>query len=297
MIESQLMMVSAAVCAFLSVMLATLVLIDFVAYVSSRYKDKFIQEAAVELDDVVLQVPPGRILDVSLALSAFGGFMAVTISGVGSSSWSLNQGLAIGTIVAIMLFPLPRLYLRFLKRHRMKKFNMQLEGALTSISCSLKAGFSINQAMNSVVAESPQPIAFEFRLLTDEVRLGVPLDEALGKMVKRLDSPDFELVATAIITARQTGGELTAILDRLAELIRERMRIANKLMALTAQGKLQAIMIGAMPVLLLLVMSYIVPGMMQAFYSSAIGIMLLVGAFVMVGIGFLVIRKILTIDI
>ena len=295
--ESHLMIILASGSAFLCVTLATLVLVDFVAFVSSRYKEKFIQEAAVELDDVVLQVPPGRILDVSLAMSAFGGFMAITFSGVGSSNWSLNQGLILGLITAIIIFPLPRLYLRFLKQHRMKKFNAQLEGALTSISCSLKAGFSINQALNTVVTESPQPIAFEFRLLTNEVRLGVPLDEGLEKMVKRLDSPDLELVATAIITARQTGGELTVILDRLAELIRERMRITNKLMALTAQGRLQALMIGAMPIMLLIAMSYIVPGMMQTFYHSVMGIMMLVGAFVMVGIGFLVIRKILTIDI
>ncbi|MDD3117635.1 MAG: type II secretion system F family protein, partial [Victivallales bacterium] len=274
--SSGVMTLAASVCAFLCVALATMVLVDFVIYVSARYKEKFLQQTAAELDDVVLQVPPGRILDVSLALSAFGGFMAITFSGVGSRNWSLEQGIVIGVVAAGICFPLPRLYLRFLKQHRLRKFNQQLENTIMSISASLKAGFSINQALNGVVAESPQPTAFEFQLLTNEVRLGVPLDEALEKMVARLESPDMELVATAIITARQTGGELTVVLARLAGLIRERMRINNKLMAMTSQGRMQAGLIGVAPLVLFFAMSAIAPGMMAAFYHSSLGILLLV---------------------
>ena len=79
------------------------------------------------------------------------------------------------------------------------------------MSSSLKAGFSINQAMDAVAHENRSPISFEFTLLMQELRLGVPLEDALEKMNKRLHSSDFELVSVAIITARQTGGELTAI--------------------------------------------------------------------------------------
>ena len=116
-------------------------------------------------------------------------------------------------------------------------------------------------------------------------------------MVKRLGSEDFELVATAILTARQTGGELTVIFERLAAMIRERMRISGKLRALTAQGRLQSYVVGAMPFLLMIVMNYIAPDMMGSFFNSMAGILLILGAVMLVVMGFLVIRKITNIDI
>ena len=132
------------------------------------------------------------------------------------------------------------------------------------MSSSLKAGFSINQALEKVAEQEIHPIAVEFRLLMQELQLGVPLDQALDNMSRRIGSEDFELVAVAIITARQTGGELTETLERVAALIRERGRINNKVRALTAMGRLQAIMIGAMPFLLLWGMYLISPAMMES---------------------------------
>ncbi len=286
----------ACLAAFLCVTMATLVLVDFIGYVSARYREKYLQQAAVELDDVLLQIPANKILDVSLASSAFIGFLTIMIIGVGTK-WTWGQAAMVGILLAIIAFFIPRVVLRILRKIRMNKFNNQLEDALSSISSSLKAGFSINQALETIVDENIYPISVEFRLLVQEIRLGVSLDEALDKMVNRIDSPDFELVATAIVTARQTGGELTAILDRLAAMIRERMRITNKLHAMTAQGRLQAMIIGLMPVLLLVVMTWMTPKVMNDFYTSGIGILCLAGCALMVITGFLVIRKILTIDI
>jgi tight adherence protein B len=185
----------------------------------------------------------------------------------------------------------------------MAKFNEQLEDALSSISSSLKAGFSINQALEGVADENKNPISVEFRLLVQEIHLGVQMDEALQNMVNRLDSPDFELVAIAVITARQTGGELTSVLDRLNRVIRERMRINRRLAALTAQGRMQAYIIAAMPFILLAVMFYITPDMMSGFFHATvsgfipIGILLLLASVAMVVAGFFVIKKITTIDI
>ena len=203
----------------------------------------------------------------------------------------------VGIIIAIVAFPMPRLYLKHLKKQRLIKFNEQLEDALGSMSSALKAGFSINQAIETIAAEDKRSISIEFRLLMQEIRLGVPLERALENLNVRMGSDDFELVATAIITARQTGGELTAIFDRLAGLIRERARINGKLRAMTAQGKLQATIIGVMPLFLLIMMSYAAPTAMDAFFSSIVGIMSMIAAAIMVTIGYLVIRKITTIDI
>lgn len=287
----------ASLCAGVSVMFATLVIVEFASFASSRYKERYLRDTAVELDDVFLQMPAGRIFDLTIALSGLSAFISVIIFGLSSTSWSWPKAAFIAAMAAVVTFPAPRLYLKFLGKRRLEKFNEQLEDALNSMSSALKAGFSINQAIEVIASENRNPISVEFRLLLQEIRLGVPLEQALENMVKRLGSEDFELVATAILTARQTGGELTVIFERLAGMIRERMRIAGKLRALTAQGRLQSYIVGAMPFLLMIVMNYIAPDMMSAFFNSMAGILLILGAVMLVVMGFLVIRKITNIDI
>ena len=205
--------------------------------------------------------------------------------------------LIIGMLAAVAAFPLPRVYLRFLRKQRMRKFNEQLEDALLSMSSSLKAGFSINQALEVIANENRHPISFEFSLLVQELRLGVTLDDALENMTRRLDCPDFELVAVSILTARQTGGELTATLERLAGVIRERVRITARIRALTAQGRMQAVIIALMPFALLFAMMNIVPDMMHSFFSTIMGIFALLAVIVLDVVGFMMIRKITNIDI
>jgi len=282
--------------ASLAVVLVTYVIYDFFDYVSDVQRERFLDQAATELDDVLIMIPPGKVLDISLAFAASIAFICMLAFVYVNSNWTWFQMLFV-SLVAIPAFFVPRFYLRYLKQKRLQKFNEQLEDALTSMSSSLKAGFSINQAIEAVAAENKRPISVEFRLLVQEMRLGVPLEEALNKMVKRMESQDFELVAAAIITARQTGGALTETLERLAGVIRERMRISLKLQSLTAQGKMQATVIALMPVFLLIAMYYISPEMIISFFHSVAGILMLVFAVILVIIGFLIIRKITTIDI
>ena len=286
-----------SLCAMIAVTLATLVIIDSFIYISTRYRERYLKEAAVELDDVLLQMPAGRIFDLSMAISAFCCIMTVIIFGMTSSGFSWIKAIGLGSIVAVGTFPMPRLILRYLRIRRLAKFNEQLEDALGGMSSSLKAGFSINQALESIADENRPPISIEFRLLVQELRLGVSLENALNNMCKRIESDDFELVAVAIITARQTGGELTSVLERLAAVIRERLRIHRKISALTAQGRMQATVIGIMPFALLFMMSYIVPDAMTAFFESVIGIISCVVAFILVIVGFLSIKKITSIKV
>ncbi|MCX6986128.1 MAG: type II secretion system F family protein [Lentisphaerae bacterium] len=287
----------ASLCAGVSVMFATLVIVEFASFASARYKERYLRDTAVELDDVFLQMPAGRIFDLTIALSGLSAFISLIVFGMSSTSWSWPKAAFIAALAAVVTFPAPRLYLKFLGKRRLEKFNEQLEDALNSMSSALKAGFSINQAIEVIASENRNPISIEFRLLLQEIRLGVQLEQALENMVKRIGSEDFELVATAILTARQTGGELTVIFERLAGMIRERMRIAGKLRALTAQGRQQSNVVGAMPFLLMIVMNYIAPDMMSAFFNSMAGILLIIGAVMLVAMGFMVIRKITNIDI
>ncbi|MCI7644157.1 MAG: type II secretion system F family protein [Lentisphaeria bacterium] len=283
--------------AFLAVAIAFYVLGDFVVFTMTRYRERYLVEASTELDDILLQLPAGRVMDCSLAASAFVAFLSVIIlmAVTGDFVWltSIFVGLGSGAVI----FPLPRLILRLVRQQRLHKFNLQLEDALGEMSSSLKAGFSINQALDAVAAGSKHPISVEFRLLMQEVKLGVSLEKAMENMNKRLGSEDFDLVSTAIITARQTGGELTSTLERLAGVIRERVRINNKLRAMTAQGKMQAFIICLMPFALLFLMMLVTPDTMAPFLRSIWGILSLALVVVLDVLGYLVIRKITTIDI
>ena len=133
----------ACISAGLCVAFAAYVIIDFVGFTSARYKEKYIQETAIVMDDVLLQMPPGRILDLSLALAALAGFLVIGLLFLVSESPTVGKLVISGLIAAVAAFPLPRVYLRYLSNVRMKKFNEQLEDALLSMSSSLKAGFSI----------------------------------------------------------------------------------------------------------------------------------------------------------
>ena len=287
----------AALFAGLATTLGLIVIADGFSVISARYKERYLQETAVYIDDVLLSIPPGRVLDLSLIFSALAAFIAIGAVSYYTGGISLMKLAVVGILAACAAFPLPRVYLRFLRKQRMRKFNEQLEDALLSMSSSLKAGFSINQALEVIAQENRHPISFEFSLLIQELRLGVTLEKALDNMSHRLDCADFELVAVSILTARQTGGELTATLERLAGVIRERVRITARIRALTAQGRLQAVIIGLMPAALFFAMMNIVPDMMNSFFSTVPGVLCLLGVIAMDVTGFLMIRRITNIDI
>ncbi|MBQ4314657.1 MAG: type II secretion system F family protein [Lentisphaeria bacterium] len=283
--------------AFAGVTIAAYTLIEFGLFIASRYRERYLEEAKTELDDVLIQMPANRVLDISIAVSVLGAVITLVITAVQMDEFAWHWGILFAVAAGSVLFPVPRIVLKTLKKKRLQKFNLQLEDALGMMSSALKAGFSIHQALDEIANCDMHPVGIEFRLLTNELRLGVPLEQALENMNRRVESDDFELVVTAIITARQTGGELSSALERVAGLIRERVRIARKVHSLTAMGRLQAIMIGAMPFLLLFGLSHIAPQMMQIFFNSAVGIIAIVAVFVLVICGFLAIKKITTIEV
>ncbi len=287
----------AGLCAAAAVTFSSLVVINFMTEASARYKERYIRETGIEYEDILLSMPAGRVFDLSLGVSALGMFLGVAMVSLAAESPEMPVLVIAGTIGAVVCFPVPRAILKYMKKKRLEKFNEQLEDALLSISGSLKAGFSILQALDLIASENRPPISYEFTVLMQELRLGVPFDEALEKMAQRIGSQDFELVSVAICTARQTGGELTGVLERLAAVIRERVRIQRKLIAMTAQGRLQAYMIGAMPFLLLFALSKVAPDMMRPFFNSVVGLLVICAAVLLVIAGFFMIRKITTIDV
>lgn len=186
---------------------------------------------------------------------------------------------------------------RYLDAKRRDKFNSQLPEALATMSNALRAGFSISQAIDSVVEQSDKPMSDEFAILQQQLKIGMSFDGALESLSERVGSEDLTLVTTAILIARKTGGNVTEIFDKISDTIRGRMKIERKVKSLTAQGRMQGLVVSAMPIFLGLVMTILKPKMMIPFLTSITGILAMVAMSVLIVIGWLMIRKIIKIDV
>jgi tight adherence protein B len=164
----------------------------------------------------------------------------------------------------------------------------------------LRAGFSTLQAMEAVSRELPTPISDEFRRVVQEMQLGLPMEEALNHLLRRINSDDLDLVITAINVQREVGGNLAEILDVISYTIRERVRIKGQISALTAQGRATAWVIAALPIVLVLLLFLLNREYIMQFFNPetrSCGIPILVVAGIMVISGFYATQKIVAIDI
>ena len=186
---------------------------------------------------------------------------------------------------------------RYLDDRRRAKFNDQLPEVLPTISNALRAGFSVSQAFDAVVEQGESPISEEFAILQQQLKIGMSFEDALTSLAERVGSDDLTLVTTALVISRKTGGNVTEIFDKIAETIRGRQRIERKVRTLTAQGRLQGIVVSAMPLFLGLVMTVLKPGLMIPFLTSSMGVLSLMAMSVLILAGWLMIRKIIKIEV
>ena len=186
---------------------------------------------------------------------------------------------------------------RWLDNRRREKFNMQLPEALATMSNALRAGFSISQAFDSVVEQGEKPMCEEFAILQQQLKIGMTFEDALESMSQRVGSDDLTLVTTAILISRKTGGNVTEIFDKISETIRGRMKIERKVKTLTAQGRMQGIIVSAMPVFLGLIMTILKPKLMLPFLASFTGITCVLVMSALIFVGWMMIRKIIKIDV
>jgi tight adherence protein B len=201
-------------------------------------------------------------------------------------------------------FWFPRFWLNRRKSSRLGAFNKQLPDTITLIANALRAGSSFLQAIELVVRESRPPISIEFSRVIREVNLGLPFETALENMVRRVRSDDLELMATAISIQHTVGGNLAEILDSIAFTIRERVRIKGEIRTLTAQQRLSGYVVGFLPISLAGFLFVAAPGFMQPMFANPPAVMglpagviiLCFGGFMMF-IGFMLIRKIVDIEV
>ena len=186
---------------------------------------------------------------------------------------------------------------RWLDNKRRAKFNLQLPEALATMSNALRAGFSISQAFDSVVEQGERPMCEEFAILQQQLKIGMGIEEALESLSQRVGSEDLTLVTTAILISRKTGGNVTEIFDTIADTIRGRQKIERKVKTLTAQGRFQGIAVSLMPFALGLILTIIKPGMMIDYFLSPPGVLSVLVMCALIFVGWLMIRKIIRIDV
>ena len=212
---------------------------------ADSYAKEYAESTARQFEDLFLFIPARRIADIARVLAVTIFILFFLLFGDPSTGPGLLLGSITGLIGGSIALNAPRMMYRVLRARRLEKFNLQLVDALTAMSNSLRAGFSISQALESIVKEGQVPIAQEFSLFLQETRVGVRFEDALRRMEDRVGSEDLTLMIRAIETARITGGNLTEVFDQISSTIRERIRIQGRIQSLTSMGRMQAIVVGS----------------------------------------------------
>lgn len=195
----------------------------------------------------------------------------------------------------IIGFIIPPILVGRARKQRGELFIKQLSEALVVIGNSIKGGFTFMQSLEGVAYEMQPPISTEFSKVLREIHYGVSQEDALNHMVERVQNRDLELLVSAVVTSSQVGSNLSEILDTISETIRDRIKIKQEINALTAQGRISGLIIGALPLVMVLILMIINPEYYEGFFTSSLGKIMIIISITMETIGFLLIRKIINI--
>ncbi|MEO8745784.1 MAG: type II secretion system F family protein [Candidatus Dormiibacterota bacterium] len=222
-----------------------------------------------------LSITPSEYLLVRIATVALGALIGL-----------FRFGISLGPIIlAAVGFVLPPLVVGYLQRRRQTRFNDQLTGMLQLLSNSLKTGYAIDRALETVAAKSQPPVSTEFERVATEITLGTSVEDALSALLLRINSPDLEFIVTAILLHVRVGGNLAEVLDNISDTLRDRLQTKRDMSVLTAQSRASATIITGLPILLALGLYVFVPGYFAPMTSTFVGYILLgiAGGLILVG--------------
>ena len=262
----------------------------FVVFVRSswgQYQAKFTTDAKLSLEEMFLFVDPQRLFFVNI-----GAVVVIPLAVL-----LLTGALPLVIISAVGLFILPRLAYKYLKGRREAKLITQMPDALNMLAGSLRAGGSLATAMDLVCTETPAPFSQELSLVLREQKLGVSLEDAFDSFAKRVNLEDINLLVSAVTISKDVGGNLAEVLDRLASTLRAKAAMEGKIRALTAQGKLQGIVVGLLPVFLGFVLFQMDPESMRPLFTTLYGWAVVAVVATLIILGGVFIKKIVTIDV
>ncbi len=238
------------------------------------------------LSDLVAQsgykATPSDLVLIILAFGVVGG--AAGWLRTGTFLWGLLAGVAVGS--------LPIVYLLYRRRRRLNTFQTQFPDALDTVTRAIRAGNALSGAIRVVADDMPDPVGEEFRRVDEEIRLGMDPGEALFRLQKRVPVEDMSFFCTAIKIQRGVGGNLAEVLDRLAEVIRERFKILSYARVLSAQHRWAAICTGLSPAIFAIIFELMHPGYFNALQTNPIGPWLVGAGLILEAIGFFLVWRI-----
>lgn len=270
----------------LAAMMLAWAAIGIVASGLARYRSSLADEKGLRLGARLSSIEPMHLVALNLG----------AVVGLALALWFATGHLLAALALAATLTLLPRPVLRRLHERRVAKIEQQLPDALQLVAGGLRAGVSLNLALQQVVREGRPPLSEEVDLLLREHRLGIPMDQALDHLARRLPLQAITLVVAAMRIANETGGNLAEALERASTTVRRQLAAEGKIRALTAQGKLQAVVVGMLPVALLLVLGRMEADAMALMWETPMGWATLAVIALLEFFGILLIRRIVAID-
>ncbi len=234
--------------------------------------------------------------DVPFTYEEFMIFRALFVVAISFLVFAITRDFVLVLLTIVMSFLLPKFYLKRKIKQNIAAFDALLNDGVVMISNALKAGYSFMQALAVAAEETQDPFKKAFKILLKELSLGMPLEDGLENLLERMPSDDLRLIVNAILIQRDVGGNLSEILENIAETIRERQKIKNELNTLTAQGKLSGMIIMAMPIFLGLIFYVLNKEYIMVLFTTPIGQLLLGLAIFNQFVGWLFIRKIVNIE-
>lgn len=238
-------------------------------------------EAGEQLSEMFMEWSHQRLwLAYVLSPIAMGGF-----------GWLLAKHVLGGMVGLVIGVLLPRIVLRYAQRVRQQRFQTQLMDGLLLLSSSLKAGLSMLQAFTVLAEEMPAPISQEFGLALKETRMGVNLDEAMTHLKGRMPSEDVNLFVTAVLVARETGGDITHVFSRLVETLRERKKLKERVKTLTFMARMQGVVMAMLPIMFAYLVYQMNPGYLRFFITDPTGKSLLVVVIVLQLVGMIMFAR------
>lgn len=262
-------------------------LVRVVSNAAVSYRRNFTAQAKIKLSDLFLTIEPEKLFMLNLAVVVL--FFVFT--------FFLTSNIIPATLIALLVGASPAVIFSILRKRRQQAFISQLPDMLQGTSTAMRSGASLNQALESVIAESSDPIKQEFDLFLREVRVGVSFNEALDNLYKRIPLMDLNLVISGMKISREIGGNLAETLERMADTLRRKLEMEGKIDALTAQGRAQGYVMTGLPILLGLVLYQMEPEQMSLLWTEWYGWVVISIVVILEIIGFFFIRKIVSIDV
>jgi tight adherence protein B len=245
---------------------------------------------AIKMDNFLVQTGTSYPLAVFLLVS-------VILALCGSLLLSMISRSFPGPVLGLALGLVPFFVLRNMKERRLKKFEEQLPDALGMIARSLRAGHALAGGLEMVGQEFPEPLGPEFTRMVNQINFGVGVEQALRNLAMRIDSPDIKFLVVSVIIQRESGGNLSDIIDTIGRLIRERFVLRGKIRTLAAEGKLSAIILFALPIVIATALFMFNPEYIDVLVSDPLGRVLLFSAIMMMTFGMMVVKKMINIKV